>query len=250
MTGTISSTNWTAELVADPSVYSRTNPATQAGKYTLLIPAGTNASAQPSGHGFGAMTVSALGNVTLTGILGDGTTFTSASVVSTNAESSQGQWPVYISLYGGKGSILGWLSFTNNGDINGQVAWLKLPEATAKFYAAGFTNSADVIGSPYHYTNGLPVLGFTEGQLLLTGGNLTQDITNQIALDSNNETTAPATNKLSFKASSGLFKSSVINPETGRLITVNGIVLQNQNVGAGFFIGTTEIGSVLLSSAQ
>jgi hypothetical protein len=46
-----------------------------------------------------------------------------------------------------------------------------------------------------------------------------------------------------------LFHGSVINPETGKPITVNGIVLQNQNFGAGFFLGTNQSGSVLLSPA-
>jgi glutamate dehydrogenase/leucine dehydrogenase len=56
--------------------------------------------------------------------------------------------------------------------------------------------------------------------------------------------------KLTFKTSSGMFKSSVMNSETGKPIAVNGIVLQNQNFGAGFFLGTTESGSVLLSPTQ
>jgi hypothetical protein len=57
------------------------------------------------------------------------------------------------------------------------------------------------------------------------------------------------TNKLTVRTSSGLFHGSVINPETGKPITVNGIVLQNQNFGAGFFLGTNQSGSVLLSPA-
>ena len=235
MTGAISDGTWTADLVADPAVYSKANPAPQAGKYTLLLPGGTNASTQPDGNGFGAVTVNDLGNVTFSGILGDGTPVTSSSVVS-----SQGSWPLYISVYGGKGSIIGWLSFTNNG-INGQADWFKLPQTTARFYPGGFTNSIEVIGSTYSYTNNLPILGFTNGQLLLTNGNLPQSITNQV------ETTDSGTNKLTFRTSSGLFKGSVMNPETGQPISVSGIVLQNQNVGAGFFLGTNESGSVILS---
>ena len=247
MTGTISNGAWTADLVADPAIYSAANPTPQAGKYTLLIPGSTNAS-EPGGPGFGAITVNPSGNVTVSGMLGDGTSFTTTSVVSSNAESGQGQWPLYASLYGGKGSILGWLSFTNVGSITGQVAWIKLPQTTARLYPDGFTNRTDVIGSPYQYTNGPTVLGFTDGQLLLTDGNLSQTITNQI-VDSNNEATGPDA-KLTFKASSGLFKGSVMNPATGQPIAVNGIVLQNQNIGAGFFLGTAASGNVLLSSAQ
>jgi hypothetical protein len=244
MTGTISDGTWTADLVADPAIYSRTNPAPQAGKYTLLLPGSTNASGQTGGNGFAAVTVSDLGNVTLNGFLGDGTPITSTSVVS-----SQGLWPLYISLYGGKGSILGWLSLTNNGtnDISGQAGWFKLPQATAKLYPAGFTNSIEVIGSAYHYTNGTPVLGFTASQLSLTDGNLSQGITNQAVLGPTDEAADAGARKLTFRAASGLFTGSVMNPETSKPIPVNGIVLQNQNVGAGFFLGATESGSVLLA---
>jgi hypothetical protein len=245
LTGAVSDGTWTADLVADAAVYSKANPAPQAGKYTLLIPGSENASAQPGGNGFGAVTVSDSGNVTFSGTLGDGTPVTSTSIVS-----SEGQWPLYVSLYGGKGSILGWLCFTNDGGISGQTGWFKLQQATAKLYAGGFTNSAEAIGSAYQYTNGLPVLGFTGGQLSLTNGNLAQSITNQISLGADNLATDASGDKLTFKTSSGLFKGSVMNPETGKPIAVNGVVLQNQNFGAGFFLGTTESGSILLTPAQ
>jgi hypothetical protein len=245
MTGTVSDGVWTAELLADPAVYSRTNPAPQAGKYTLLIPGGANAFAQPGGNGFGTVIVDDLGNVTCSGILGEGTPFTSTSVIS-----SPGQWPFYVSLYGGKGSLLGWLSFTNQGAINGQTAWFKLPQETARLYPDGFTNSSEVIGSAYHYTNGLSVLGFTNGQLLLTNGNLPESITRQIVLGANNQASDQGGDKLIFKTSSGQFNGRVMNPETGKAISVNGVVLQNQNVAAGFFLGTNQSGSVQLSPAQ
>jgi hypothetical protein len=250
LTGAISDGTWTADLVADAAVYSKANPAPQAGKYTLLIPGSENASAQPGGNGFGAVTVSESGAVTFSGILGDGTAVTSASIVT-----SEGQWPFYVSLYGGKGSILGWLSFTNDGVISGQTGWFKLPEATAKLYPGGFTNSAETIGSVYQHTNSVSILSFTEGQLTLTNGNLAQSITNQIGVGPDMQATDQGANdqsagKLTFKTSSGLFKGSVTNPETGKPITVNGIILQNQNFGAGYFLGTNESGSVFLSPAQ
>jgi hypothetical protein len=242
LTGTVSDGTWTADLAANRAIYSKTNPAPQAGKYTLLIPGGEKARAQPGGNGFGAVTVDALGHVTFSGMLGDGTPVTSSGVVC-----SQGEWPFYISLYGGKGSMLGWLSFTNDGGISGQLGWFKMPQPKARLYPGGFTNGAEVIGSVYQHTNGLPVLGLTDGQLLLTNGNLAQGITNPIVLGPNNEATGQNTDKLIFGPSSGLFKGSVMNSNTGKPIDVNGIVLQNQNFGAGYFLGTTESGSVLLS---
>jgi len=243
MTGTVNDGTWTADLVANPANYSRTYPAPQAGRYTLLIPGVDGASAQPGGNGFGAVTVNSLGDVSLSGTLGDGTAFTSSSVVA-----SQGQWPFYVSLYGGKGSILGWLSFATNGGVNGQIDWFKIPEAMAKFYPGGFTNSTEAIGSAYKYTNGLPVLGFAaDGLLSLIHGDLTESITNQVGLGVVPATEA-CTNKLTVMTSSGLFHGTVINPATRKPITVNGVVLQNQNYGGGYFLGTNQSGSVFLSA--
>ncbi len=242
--GTVSDGAWTANLAAAPEVYSKANPAPQAGKYTLLIPGSENASAQPGGNGFGSVTVGRLGGVSFNGFLGDGTPVTAATTVC-----SQGLWPFYASLYGGRGAILGWLSFTNDG-ISGGVNWFKLPQATAKLYPGGFTNGTEVVGSIYQHTNGLPLLGFTNGMFSFNAGNLAQGVTNQVSFGAAIQAASPSTNQLTFENSSGLFNASVINPQTGKLISVKGIVLQNQNLGAGFFLGTNESGSVLLTPAQ
>jgi hypothetical protein len=249
LTGAIGDGTWTAALSALPAAYSKTNHAPQAGQYTLLIPGNSSASAQPCGNGFGSVTVTAAGNVTFGGMLGDATTATGTTVLS-----RQGQWPLYISLYGGKGSMLGWLAFTNSG-ISGQTAWFKLPQATAKLYPNGITQSAEVTGSAYNYASGLPILDFIDGRLLLTNGDLPQNITNQIVLNPAAPITSQSTNdqtawKLEFKPSTGMFKGSVLNPETGASLSINGVVLQNQDFGAGLFIGTTETGSVTLSPAR
>ena len=54
LNGQISGGDWTAELVANRAVYSKTNLAPQMGKYTVLIPGSPDASAQPGGDGFGS----------------------------------------------------------------------------------------------------------------------------------------------------------------------------------------------------
>ena len=249
LTGTVSDGTWTADLVADVAVYSKADPAPQAGKYTLLIPGSENASVQPGGNGFGSVTVSESGHVTFSGILGDGTPVSSGGIVS-----SEGQWPLYASLYGGRGSILGWLCFTNDGGISGQIGWFKLAQAAARLYPDGFTNSVQAMGSLYQYTNGLPLLGFTQGQLTLTNGDLAQGITDQVGFGAGMETRGEGTAdegpiNLTFHPSSGLFKGSVLNPATGKPIAIHGAVLQNQDLAAGFFLGADQSGSVLLSPA-
>ena len=203
--------------MADPVTYSKANPAPQAGKYTLVIPGVDNSSTQPAGDSFGSVTVDTAGNVSFSGVLADGTSLTSAGRVT-----SQGQWPFYAPLYAGKGSILGWLTFATNGDIGGQLQWVKSAQPTAPYYRAGFTNSTVAVGSVYRFTSGQPVLGFTRGQVSLAGGNLPQNFTHLVVFGTQNQVTDLTVNKLAFTltTSSGLFTGSVFNPLTGKSMPV------------------------------
>ncbi len=243
LSGVISNDTWTAELFANRAVYSKTNPAPQAGKYTLLIPGGDGSPAQPGGDGFGTAAVDGLGNVTFSGTLADGT-----KVSQKTFASGLGEWPLYGSLYSGNGMVLGWLTFTNQAtnDITGLVDWIKLPKPGAKLYPAGFTNSTEVLGSRYVFTNGIPVLNLSTGQVWLANGNLTQSFTNQIVLGANNKVTG--TNKLSLAitSASGLFKGTVPNPVSGKSVSFQGIILEKQNFGGGFFLGTNQSGRVFI----
>jgi hypothetical protein len=243
LSGQMSDGNWTAELVANRAVYSKANLAPEAGKYTVLIPGSSNASEQPGGDGFGTVTVDHYGNLTFSGTLGDGTSASQTTVLS-----GQGQWPFYVSLYSGKGSILGWLSFTNQpgSDIGGVATWTKLAQPTAKFYRAGFTNQTEAVGSLFRFTNGVPVLAFAAGELWLTNGNLPQSFTNQFRLGYNNEVTSSNKMSLTISTSTGRFTGSVVNPATKKTISIYGAVLQKQNLGAGYFLGTNESGEVFL----
>ena len=237
LTGSVSDGAWTADLLADPAVYTRTNPAPEAGKYTMVMPGGTNAG-QPAGNGFGSVVVNPLGDVTFSGFLGDGTPLTAASVLS-----SEGQWPFYAPLYGGGGSILGWLAFTN-GSITGQLGWFKAAAPKARLYSAGFTNTPDVVGSTYKYTNDAPALGFTTADLVVSGGDFGAGATNTIVLNDHTQ----ATNFV-FNPASGMFHTRVMDPETSKPVMVSGIVVQNEVSGAGFFMTTNGTGSALLLQA-
>jgi len=249
LTGQISSnTAWSAEVFANRAVYSGMNPAPQSGKkYTLVIPGDPHSPVVPAGRGFGKVAVDASGKLTFSGALGDGTKVSQKTFVS-----AQGQWPFFASLYSGSGSILGWLTFADepDSDINGLVAWFKLPVPRAKLYPGGFSIFADTTGSMYSFTNGTPLLNFgpDEGRVVLENGNLLAPITNRISLDTANKVTNLSSNKLSLKikTSSGLFRGKVVDPATGKSIAINGALLQKQNRGDGYFINGDESGSVFL----
>ena len=91
-------------------------------------------------------------------------------------------------------------------------------------------------------------MNWTDGQIVLENGNLPQSITNGLSIDANSKITG--TNKLavSFTTATGLFRGTVLSPETGKPIPVNGALLQKQNIGYGYFLGTNQTGGVVLES--
>jgi len=46
--------------------------------------------------------------------------------------------------------------------------------------------------------------------------------------------------------STGLFKGTVINPADGKPVSFNGVLLQKQNFGGGFFTGFNQTGRVFI----
>jgi hypothetical protein len=246
ITGLINGGVWTAQLLANRSVYSTTNPPPQAGtKYTLVIPGGHESMTEPGGDSYGTVTISDSGALNFSGKLADGT-----SVAQKTFISSQGQWPFYESLYSGFGVMLGWISFADqpDSDLSGVVDWLKLSKPFTSLYPAGFTLKTDAVGSQYVFTKGAPILPLADGngQIVLENGGISQSITNEFTLDANNKVSTTDKTTLSFTTSSGLFKGSAVDPATRKSIPFTGAVLQKQNSGAGNFRQGNQVGRVLI----
>jgi hypothetical protein len=250
--GMIGNALWTAEVTANRSVYSKANPAPWAGQYTLVISGSLDFADLPGGNGAAAVTVSALGAITVSGTLGDGSTVTESTFVS-----EQGQWPLYSSLYSKKGLMLGWLTFTNDvaetNDLEGTVAWIKPGGTGTKLYPNGFTwpdaPSYNAFGSAF--TNQTPLMDWSNGVVILQEGNLAQSITNGFEMGSNGKVTGAGGLKLTLTTSgtkAGLFSGSVLNPATKKAVSFNGALLQNQNIGRGVFVGTNQSGSVVVGA--
>jgi hypothetical protein len=225
-----SGANWSADLVADRQVFSKTlNPLTPA-TYTMVIPPDSNSSGGPSGSGFGTVKVDAGGNLQWSVVLADGT-----KVTQSTALSKQGYWPLYASLYSNGGSIISWAQ-TN---LTGEFVWTK-----PRF----FTNAVQAGISSYTPPKILAtLLGTTNGNLVFSGGPLSGSVSNTFSLDARNRVkTAPGT-KLSFTLSSGLFQGSLTLPPAVK-VNFQG-VLFGDNGGAGFFLGSGWSGAVELNPA-
>lgn len=247
ITGTISDGVWTADVAANRAHFSKTTPAPQSGSYTLVIPGSDDSASQPGGNGAGTLKVDTSGNITFTGTLGDGTKVSQHTFISKDAK-----WPLFVPLYAKQGLLIGELTFDTNQpdtDLSGYCAWIKAPQPANKFYPAGFTlGPIPALGSKYSFTKGVPLVNWTDGQIVLDQGNLLDSITNNLSIDSNSKITGTNKLVLSFTTATGLFHGSVLNPDTGKPITVNGVLLQKQNAGYGNFLGTDQTGSVTLES--
>jgi glucuronoarabinoxylan endo-1,4-beta-xylanase len=247
LNGEISAGTWTAGIVAERTAYSNTNHATQSGKYTLVIPGGTNDAATPGGDGYASVTVGALGSIAAGGVLSDGTSF------SQNATLSElGNWPFYVSLYSGGGGMIGWIAFSNapTSDLAGSVTWIKPGQPGSKLYPGGFTQQTEAVGSSYGFTKGHPILNFTNGEILLTGGGLARGITNAVSVTAGGAITGTNHLSLTVKTASGLFSGSMENPATKKTIALSGAVLEKQNVAVGYFLGTNQSGAVFVGAGQ
>ena len=245
ITGTVSDGTWTAALSGDRAVYDgKTSIAPLAGnKYTLILPGSNDSTTEPGGDGYGTLTVDGTGKIHLAGSLSDGT-----KISQVGALSKYGEWPFYVPLYSGQGSVLSWIAFvgTATNDLSGDLTWTK-PGMVAKYYPGGFRVETAAWGSLYTPpATGQRVLNFTEADVVLSGGNLAQGITNPIALGPANKVTSTNKTSLTFTLPTGLFKGSVLNPVTLKPIPFYGVALQKTNIGCGYFLGTSQSGRVQL----
>jgi hypothetical protein len=174
--------------------------------------------------------------------------------------SSDGLWAMYGSVYGGRGSVLGWQQISLGAATNlaGQCLWLKPAGLSSRYYPQGFTNDVEVAGSTYSRTrSGSAVLQLNDGagMLTLTGGGLPAPIADAIQLSVRNRVTSSNSPPPSLKinTSSGLFTGSVLTPSLGRIF-YQGALFQNGNFAGGYFLGSAQgrqvlSGEVLLSPA-
>ncbi len=244
--GSVSDGTWTAPLQANRAVFNAGNKATAyAGRYTLAIPGSSDPTAAPGGDGYGTLTVDLAGTIRLTGVLADGMAFSQAATLS-----KDGAWPLYASLYSGKGSVVGWIAFTNSdGTLGGNLNWIRPAIARTAYYGAGFNVQSAAIGSLYTATNRVNVLSMASGTVTLTGGNLASPITDPVTVGlSSVVPDRSATNglRLTIDRRYGLLQGSFVNPAPRGIRVIRGVVLQSQSQGRGYFLGPNQSGEMTL----
>ena len=243
---------WVAHLEADRKVFdARANPATNyAGKYTLVIPGGTDENGSVwLGDGYMSLQVDAGGNVTYSGSLADGTTIGPVTV----PVSADGWVPVYVPLYRGNGSLWSWVGLDGGQPalvVGGRLTWIK--PAGSTIYPAGLNQAIVPHGTRFTPpASGGRVLALTNGVVIFEGGKLTEPLVNEVRLTSNNRfTDVTRTNKLTFilypfgGLAAGAFLGYVTEPGSARTTPFKGVLVQGENAGYGYLLETTRSGQV------
>lgn len=246
ISGTVDGGDWLARLAGDRLVYdARTNAARQAGRYTLLLPGNPAQTETPGGDSFGLAVVDARGTARLSGYLADNT-----RLVVRSSLSRLGQWPVYASLSGREGMVLGWLTFRSEAatDVDGVLSWTRPVMAAATFYPAGFATELESIGSRFAVPGpGEPVVEWDEPWVQLAGGDLPAPITEPLHGGGPKLAGVESSQvRLKIASSSGLFSGSVRLSGAAGSRSFRGVVLQKAGLGGGYFAGTNTTGQVKL----
>ncbi|MDB6026840.1 MAG: hypothetical protein JWM68_3063, partial [Verrucomicrobiales bacterium] len=261
ITGTVGNGTWLSTLIMDRNVYTTNRFATDfSGNYTMLFPGGDGVTA-PMGYGYGTMTIKTNGLLTFSGTLADNTKISQSVSIS-----KDGHWPVYAQMYPAKsivtnsaiiytnstfeGCFIGWVDLGTN-PISGTLAWIDT--SGTNLYSAGYTNITDIKASRYVApTNKVQVLSQTNGIMTVTGGDLTNDLERIALLTTNNIFTIELPNTNQLKASIipafGSLQGSFVTT-SNKVRTFTGVVLQQQNMAGGFFLGTNRTGKVEFNPA-
>lgn len=228
-------------------VYGANSQTPQAGKYTMAL-TGIKSATAPNGHGFGNLTIKPNGGITFVAKLSDDQQASQGTAVVAGS----GVWPVYVPLYGGKGSLMGWLTFTNStvSSCDGDLRWVKAPSAGGKNYTTGFATKVPVIASAF--TPPATGLGIdvSNYQLVMDGAKIYSAMSDQVTGASGNVIQFNQTNTVAgtLKATPGIgqFTGNFVHPVTKKKTTIKGIVLQDQGEAAGYFISGNLSGRVVL----
>lgn len=243
VSGSVSNIAWFAELSGDRLVFNAvTNPAPQAGRYTMVIPGDTNSVTAPAGDSYCTISVSAAGVISTAGRLSDNTGFSQSTYLSKN-----GEWPFYTSLYSTRGSVLGWVTFSNTvtGDLQGDVNWSKSPVG-GRYYPNGFTHSSAVIGSAYTNPASSHVVAITNGTITLVGGNLAAPYAPGATLTDTNTVYVGASKWLTLTPATGQMLGSFPHPVLGVNMPIRGVALQKQDRIRGYFLGSDQSGQFIV----
>jgi len=237
--GTVSSNSWTAGLTAELGVANSFSE-----EDTLLFStSAADTTNTPPGEGY-ALVTNHLGMVTLAGAMADGSAFN-----QTVLESQSGDIPVYASLYGNTGLLIGWVNLNDvKAGAPAGVTWIKEPSNAAGLYHGGFTNTLSIQGAPW--VNSTPAIDLPKGDLIVTGAGYDLDFKVAVLGDSTlTKLGGVVPNSLTGKidTKTGLLTIYFGNGHGTATTEGLGAVLQDNDTAGGFFLTATNAGALHLT---
>lgn len=254
ITGTVmDGTQWASDLLAYRAATGSSNQ--YAGAYTMLME-GCEDSGEcfvnadvPWGDSPAAVNVSRFGAIQMIGALSDG-----ASISQDTAVSENGSWPLFVSLYGGGGCLIGWMSLDTNQPVS-PLCWLApaSPPGTC-YYTNGFNQWRETLLTGYVVPPpGQNAVNWTNAMVAIHCEDLPTALTNQIVLANNvlRAVSGPISNfKLNITLTNGLFNGSFVHPVTKRVTNFHGALEQNPSDiypldSGGWFLGSLGEGGII-----
>ena len=221
-----------------------------AGRYNVGIAPDAADAATPQGYGYAMIALAADGTARITGALANGAPFT------TSTHYAGEHLAFYKTMYLGRGSLSGSLAL-NTATAGGTVHFHKPAWKSARYYASAFTTVNEVGGSRYTApTDAAPCVQFapdsTAGALALEAGDLPTTVEQSFTLGAGSSVQLaglPAGWKLNIHPATGRYTGKFVHA-SGSVRAFSGVVSQQDRVGWGFFLGTTESGTATLGAAQ
>jgi hypothetical protein len=243
VTGSVTDEIWLASLLGDRQFASV--PVGTAGTYNVAFVGNGDGVTNPAGDAVGVVTVRATNLLIFSGYLP-----TKTPISQTVAISKNGQWPFYISAFSGAGSMMGWITVTNDASpIQANSVSLIKPYNNLGFYPGGFTNEFVVQSSrSTNFVGGVPVVS-TNGTISCSSANLPTPLVAPYAMTLANTFVADSSTnhfKLTFDKTFGYLTGSFINPQSKLTNTFRGLLLPDANVVRGYFDTATQSGEFLL----
>jgi hypothetical protein len=241
--GRIEGSNWTASVLADASYSASPGGQSPAGQFTFSI-LDTQSSAAPAGDGFAIVKIDKKGRLKMSGTLADGTKISQSTMISQTLTN----WPLYVSLYGNKGLLVGWVTVPGStvAVSSNAVFWVK-PQSSR---AEGFSVETAIIGS--QYDKSIKAADAMTTTNLLTVASALPDpsmtITNSAALVSRAviKSTGGLPASFVFSQSSGIVSGHAVIEAGGRPATFRGVLLQSAAIIRGYYKISDDAGELTI----
>ncbi len=244
----------TFQVTAKRAAYSKKNPTSVAGAYTLALSPEAGNDAAPKGHGFARVAIGTSGKVHLIGLLSDGNPVSAAGPLTGVAD-----FAVFLPLYKkAAGQLTGNMVIAPDqvladSDIQATLVWIRPAspnDGKIHSYPNGFFTQLTALASVYHVpAAGLNVFGATlsaEQFATLSPAPSSVEVVHAVNVNAKSQIAFAGVDKITggFAEKTGILRGSY--SASGHVYVANSIVLQKQGQGFGYYLENGGSGNLSL----